>query len=159
MLTCPPSPGGRRDLADLMPPPLQLRQIRASLLQPGSVPCWGGLWSSGGPVGLSEPPRHLYGHQRPSLLPLQWGRGSLARYLRPPPGPFLWGFSFSVASNRNLRSPHVSFLCSKEEELSSWRLKPCVTLNQGQQVQVRGLTGEPHVQSCPGRSLIPPSRL
>lgn len=143
-----------------MLPPLQLQQIRASLLQPGSVPCWGGLWSSGrGTVELSEPPRHLYGHRRPSLLPLQWGHGSLARYLHPPPGPFLWGFSFHVASNRNLRRSHMFFLCSKEEELSSWRLKTCVTLKRGLQVQVRGWTDEPHSQSCPGRSLIPPSCL
>ena len=64
-----------------------------------------------------------------------------------------------LAGLREENESLTAMLCSKEEELSSWRLKPCVTLNQGQQIQVRGLTGEPHAQSCPGRSLIPPSRL
>ena len=55
-----------------------------------------------------------------------------------------------LAGLREENESLTAMLCSKEEELSSWKLKTCVTLKWGQQVQMRGSTGEPHSLSCPG---------
>ncbi|KAG5200668.1 hypothetical protein JEQ12_005202 [Ovis aries] len=97
--------------------------------------CGGTVYSS----VLSSVRHRLLSPGSVKLLTSLWAPGVVLTFVSSPALKTALGDTCCVASNRNLRSPHVSFLCSKDEELSSWRLKPCATLNRGQQVQGFGL--------------------